>query len=112
MIRTSEGTLLRIFIGDSDRDGGQPLYKVLVRRAHEMGLAGATVLHGPLGFGRHAHLHTAKLADLSTDLPVVIEVVDAEEAVRRYLDDVHVRLADGLVTLERVTLVHFGPPEG
>ena len=112
MIRTSEGTLLRIFIGDSDREAGQPLYKVLVHRAHEMGLAGATVLHGPLGFGRHARMHTAKLADLSAYLPVVIEVVDTEEAVRRYLDDVHGRVAEGLVTLERVTLVHFGRPEG
>lgn len=111
MIRTSEGTLLRIFIGDSDRHEGQPLYKVLVERAHAMGLAGATVLHGPLGFGRHARLHTAKLAELSSDLPVVIEIVDAEEPIRAYMREVDAIVGEGLVTLESVRIVRYAGDE-
>ena len=108
MIRTSEGMLLRIFIGDSDRFEGEPLHKVLVRRAHAMGLAGATVLHGPLGFGRHARMHTAKLAELSSDLPVVIELVDADDAIQRYMKEVDVLVQEGLVTLEAVRIVKYG----
>jgi PII-like signaling protein len=110
MIRTSEGTLLRIFIGDSDRHEGQPLYKVLVQRAHAMGLAGATVLHGPLGFGRHSRMHTAKLAELSSDLPVVIELVDASDAIERYMKEVDALVIEGLVTLETVKIVRYGDP--
>lgn len=108
MIQTSEGTLLRIFIGDSDRHEGKPLYKVLVERAHAMGLAGATVLHGPLGFGRHSRVHTAKLAELSSDLPVVIELVDTEEAIQRYMKEVNTLVQEGLVTLEAVRVVRYG----
>lgn len=108
MIRTSEGTLLRIFIGDSDRFEGQPLHKVLVQRAHAMGLSGATVLHGPLGFGRHSRLHTAKLAELSSDLPVVIELVDSEANIQRYMKEVDVLVQEGLVTLETVKIVSYG----
>jgi hypothetical protein len=112
MIRTSEGTLLRIFIGDSDRFEGQPLHKVLVQRAHAMGLSGATVLHGPLGFGRHTRMHTAKLAELSSDLPVVIELVDADEAIQRYMKEVDVLVQEGLVTLEPVKIVSYGEKAG
>lgn len=108
MIRTSQGTLLRIFIGDSDRHEGQPLHKVLVQRAHVMGLAGATVLHGPLGFGRHSRMHTAKLAELSSDLPVVIELVDTDEAIQRYMKEVDSLVQEGLVTLETVRIVSYG----
>jgi len=108
VIRTSEGTLLRIFIGDSDRFEGQPLHKVLVRRAHAMGLSGATVLHGPLGFGRHSRVHTAKLADLSSDLPVVIELVDSDEAIGLYMQEVDALVQEGLVTLEKVRIVRYG----
>ena len=108
MIRTTEGTLLRIFIGDSDRYEGQPLHKVLVQRAHAMGLSGATVLHGPLGFGRHSRMHTAKLAELSSDLPVVIELVDADDAIQRYMKEVDVLVQEGLVTLESVRIVSYG----
>ncbi len=110
MIRTSEGTLLRIFIGDSDRHEGRPLYRVLVERAHAMGLAGATALHGPLGFGRHSRVHSAKLAELSSDLPVVIELVDSDEAIRRYMAEVDALVIEGLVTLEAVRIVHYDPP--
>ncbi|MFI5370591.1 MAG: DUF190 domain-containing protein [Candidatus Eisenbacteria bacterium] len=107
-MRTSQGTLLRIFIGDSDRHQGQPLYKVLVQRAHAMGLSGATVLHGPLGFGRHSRMHTAKLAELSSDLPVVIELVDTDENIQRFMKEVDVLVEEGLVTLEAVKIVHYG----
>ena len=112
MIRTSQGTLLRIFIGDSDRHEGQPLHKVLVQRAHAMGLAGATVLRGPLGFGRHSRLHTAKLAELSSDLPIVIELVDTDEAVMGFMKEVDALLQEGLVTLEAVKIVSYAaePP--
>lgn len=109
MIETSEGTLLRIFIGDSDQHEGEPLYKVLVRRAHDDGLAGATVLHGPMGFGRHSRLHTAKLAELSSDLPVVIELVDGEAAIRRFMTVVNELVQEGLVTLEQVKIVRYAP---
>jgi PII-like signaling protein len=108
VIRTSEGTLLRIFIGDSDRHEGQPLHKVIVQRAHAMGLAGATVLHGPLGFGRHSRVHSAKLAELTSDLPVVIELVDGEEAIRRFMREVDALVREGLVTLETVRIVRYG----
>ena len=108
MIRTSDGTLLRIFIGDSDRHENQPLHKVLVQRAHASGLAGATVLHGPLGFGRHSRMHTAKLAELSSDLPVVIEFVDTDEAIQRFMKQVDELVKEGLVTLEAVKIVSYG----
>lgn len=107
MIATSEGTLLRIFIGDSDRHEGHPLYKVLVQRAHALGLAGATVLHGPLGFGRHSRLHTAKLAELSSDLPIVIEIVDTDAAVQGFMKEVDALVQEGLVTLEKVRIVRY-----
>ena len=107
MIQTSEGTLLRIFIGDSDRHEGKPLYRVLVERAHAAGIAGATVLHGPLGFGRHSRMHTAKLAEVSSDLPVVIEFVDSQEVIQRFMTEVDRLVKEGLVTLEGVKLVRY-----
>lgn len=109
MRRTREGMLLRIFIGDSDRHEGKPLHHALVERARAQGLAGATVLHGPMGFGRHARLHTAKLLELSSDLPVVIEIVDTEEAIGRFLAEAGPMVGEGLVTLEKVTIVELGP---
>ena len=108
MMRTSEGTLLRIFIGDSDRHEGKPLYKLLVERAHEMGLAGATVLHGPLGYGRHSRVHNAKLAEVGSDLPIVIELVDAEATIQRFMAQVDTLVTEGLVTLEQVRIVKYG----
>ena len=76
-----EAVLLRIFIGESDRWEHQPLYEAIVLKARELHLAGATVLRGPMGFGKASRLHTAKILRLSTDLPMVIEIVDAEEKV-------------------------------
>lgn len=111
MIRTGEGTLLRIFIGDSDRHEGHPLHKVLVERAHAMGLSGATVLRGPLGFGRHSRMHTVKHAELSSDLPLVIELVDSDEAIRGFMKEVDLLVQEGLVTLEKVRIVKYGVEE-
>jgi PII-like signaling protein len=104
-----DGVLLRIFIGESDRDhaSGRPLYEAIVYRAREAQLAGATVLKGPLGFGRHSIMHSAKLLEMSTDLPIVIEIVDAEEKVRSFLPTVDELVSEGLVTLEAVRVLKY-----
>jgi len=102
-----EGTLLRIHIGESDRVGGKPLYEAIVLRAREQGLAGATVLRGSMGFGANSRLHTAKLLRLSGDLPIVIEIVDAAEKIEAFLPALDELLQDGLVTLERVRVLHY-----
>jgi uncharacterized protein len=110
-----DGVLLRIFIGESDREpgdgGGRPLFEAIVRRAREAHLAGATVLRGPMGFGRHSRVHTAKLFELSTDLPIVIEIVDAEEKVAAFLPTVDELVTEGLVTLEAVRIVRYVSPD-
>jgi len=108
MMQPGEGTLLRIFIGDSDRHEGKPLYKVLVQRAHEMGIAGATVLHGPLGYGRHSRVHSAKLAEVGSDLPIVLEFVDTQATIQRFMGEVDTLVTEGLVTLEQVRVVKYG----
>jgi PII-like signaling protein len=97
----SEGKLLRIFIGDSDRYEGRPLYEWLVIKAKEQGLAGATVLRGLMGFGANSRVHTAKIMRLSEDLPIIIEVVDTEEKIRAFLTDIEGVIKEGLVTLEK-----------
>jgi len=113
MNKPEDGVLLRIFIGESDRDpaGAGPLYEAIVRKARESHLAGATVLRGPMGFGRHSRMHTAKLLELSTDLPIVIEIVDAEEKVEAFLPTVDELVTEGLVTLEAVRIVRYVSPE-
>jgi PII-like signaling protein len=107
-----EGVLLRIFIGESDREKGRdrPLYEALVHRAREAHLAGATVLKGPMGFGRHSRMHAAKLLELSTDLPIVVEIVDSEEMVRSFLPVVDELVTEGLVTLEAVRVIKYVSP--
>lgn len=102
-----DAMLLRIFLGESNRWRGQPLYEALVLRARELHLAGATVLRGSLGFGATSRLHTAKLLRLSGDLPIVVEIVDTEEKVQSFLDACEGMIADGLVTLERVRVLHY-----
>lgn len=97
-----DGHLLRIFIGESDRHEGVPLYEWLVRRARERGLAGATVLRGLAGFGAHSRLHTAKILRLSTDLPIVVEIVDTIDKIEAFLPDVDDAVGEGLATVERV----------
>lgn len=101
------GKLLRIFIGESDRWQHQPLYEALVLKARELGLAGATVLRGPMGFGANSHLHTAKILRLSLDLPIVIEIVDGEEKIRTLLPFLDEMVLEGLVTLQDVQIVKY-----
>ncbi len=106
------GVLLRVFIGESDRDpaSGRPLYEAIVVRAREAHLAGATVLRGPMGFGRHSRMHAAKLLELSTDLPIVIEIVDAEEKINAFIPVVDELVSAGLVTLEAVRVLKYAGP--
>jgi hypothetical protein len=108
----ASAALLRIYTRERARDGGRPLYEAIVLKAREQNLAGATVLRGPMGFGQTKRLHNANILDLSGDLPLVIEIVDAEDklrAFRRTLDG----LKDiGLVTLEKVEILHYGQAAG
>jgi len=102
--------LLRIFLGEDDRFGHQPLYQAIVLRAREMHLGGATVLRGPLGFGHSSRLHTSKILRLSEDLPVVIEIVDSEERINEFLPVLDTMMGSGLVTLEKIRVIQYGPP--
>jgi len=102
-----EATLLRVFLGESDRWEHQPLYEAIVLKAREAHLAGATVLRGPLGFGKASRLHTAKILRLSTDLPMVIEIVDSEEKINAFLPMLETMIGGGLVTLEKVKVIHY-----
>ncbi|MBI4866067.1 MAG: DUF190 domain-containing protein [Candidatus Wallbacteria bacterium] len=105
-----EALLLRIFIGENDRFEGRSLFEAIVLRARELHMAGATVLRGPLGFGRSARLHTTKILRLSEDLPMVIELVDSEEKIRSFVETIRPMLGSGLVTLERVEVLQYGTP--
>jgi PII-like signaling protein len=102
-----DGYLLRVFVGESDRDGHHPLYESIVMKAREQGLAGATVLRGQMGFGKHSILHTAKILRLSEDLPMVIEIVDSLEKIEKFLPLLDEMIKDGLVTLETVKVIHY-----
>jgi len=102
-----DGYLLRIFVGESDRYGHHPLYESIVLKAREQGLAGATVLRGLMGFGKHSVLHTAKILRLSEDLPMIVEIVDSGENVEKFLPLLDEMISDGLVTLERVKVIHY-----
>jgi PII-like signaling protein len=104
MTLPKEGSLLRIFIGESDRHGGMSLYEWIVRSAKEHGLAGATVLRGLEGFGARSRVHTARILDLSTDLPIIVEIVDTLEKIEAFLPLVDAAVADGLATVERVQI--------
>ena len=106
-----QATLLRLFVGERDRHGHQPLYEAIVTKAREQGLAGATVLRGLLGFGASSVLHTAKLVEISDDLPMVVEIVDAEEKIERFLPVLEELMPSGLVTLEKVRVLQYGLPK-
>src|ERR1051326_9634994 len=101
------GKLLRVFIGESDRWHHQPLYEAIVLKARELGLAGATVLRGPMGFGANSRLHTAKILRLSMDLPLVIEIVDSDEKIQSFLPELDKMIGGGLVTLEKVKVLNY-----
>jgi hypothetical protein len=108
-----QGFLLRIFIGESDRWHGRPLYEAIVVKARELGLAGATVVRGPMGFGASSRLHTAKIYRLSEDTPVVIEIVDSEEKIHELLPHLDEMVMEGLLTLEQVRVIKYrGGTEG
>ena len=102
-----QAVLLRIFIGEDDRFGTSPLYEAIVLKARELHLAGATVLRGPMGFGKSSRMHTAKILRLSMDLPVVIEIVDSEEKMNALLPALEEMIGGGLVTLEKVKVIHY-----
>jgi len=102
-----DAVLLRIFIGESDRYQHRPLYEAIVRKARELDLAGATVLRGPMGFGKSSHLHTAKILRLSTDLPMIIEIVDSEDKVDAFLPVLDQMMGGGLVTLEKAKVIRY-----
>jgi uncharacterized protein len=106
-----EGTLLRIFLGESDKVDGKPLYEALVMRAKEQGLAGATVVRGIEGFGAASRIHTAKILRLSEDLPIVVEIVDTEEKIKAFMpavDELFQRSSSGgMVTLERAEVIRY-----
>jgi len=105
-----EATLLRLFVGERDRHGHRPLYEAIVLEAREHGLAGATVLRGSLGYGASSVLHTAKLLEVSDDLPIVVEIVDSEEKIQGFLPVLDGLMASGLVTLEKVRVLQYGLP--
>jgi PII-like signaling protein len=102
-----EAVLLRIFIGESDRWEHKPLYEAIVLKARELHLAGATVLRGPMGFGKSSRLHTAKILRLSMDLPLVIEIVDSEEKIQSFLPVLDKMMGGGLLTLEKVRVINY-----
>ena len=102
-----DGYLLRIFLGESDRWHGKPLYEAIVLKARELHLAGATVLRGPMGFGAHSRLHTAKVLRLSEDLPMLVEIVDRKEKIDELLPHIDDMVEEGLVTLERVQVIKY-----
>jgi uncharacterized protein len=104
--------LLRVFIGEDDRIDGKPLYETIVLKAREHGLAGATVLRGPMGFGHSSRLHTAKILRLSEDLPIVIEIIDSERKINEFLPVLDVMVKGGLVSLEEVRILRYGADLG
>ncbi|HMC81625.1 MAG TPA: DUF190 domain-containing protein [Candidatus Polarisedimenticolia bacterium] len=104
MMLPEEGHLLRIFVGESDKHDGMPLYEWIVRQARAQGLAGATVLRGVEGFGAHSRLHTAKILRLSEDLPIVLEIVDSREKIESFLPVIDGAIPEGMATLEKVQI--------
>lgn len=110
MTLPEEALLLRIFIGESDHHHGKPLYEQIVLKARELNLAGATVLRGVMGFGAASRIHTAKLLELSTDLPIVVEIVDAEDKIGLLMPFIDETVKGGLVTMERVKVLRYAHP--
>jgi len=102
-----EGTLLRIFVGESDRHHGKSLYEAIVLKARELNLAGATVLRGIMGFGADSRLHTMKVLRLSEDMPIIIEIVDTEEKIALIMPFIDESVREGLVTMEKVRVIMY-----
>lgn len=107
-----DSEILRIFIGESDKHEGRPLYEAIVEEARRRGMAGATVLRGMLGFGIHSRLHSAKVLRISEDLPMVVEIVDKPERIEAFIPDLEKMVADGLVTIEKVKVIVYRGKKG
>ncbi|MBN1240812.1 MAG: DUF190 domain-containing protein [Gammaproteobacteria bacterium] len=105
-----EAMLLRVFVGEHDRHGHAPLHEAIVQKAREQGLAGATALRGVLGYGASSVVHTAKILELSEDLPMVVEIVDTEAKIEGFLETLDGMMSSGLVTLEKVRVLQYGTP--
>ena len=102
-----ESVLLRIFIGETDQYHHKPLYEALVLKARTMHLGGATVLRGPMGYGKSSRIHTAKILQLSMDMPVIVEIVDSKEKINAFLPVLDEMMDGGLATLERAQVIHY-----
>jgi uncharacterized protein len=102
-----ESVLLRIYIGEEDRWEHRPLHEAIVLKARELHLAGATVLRGAMGFGKSSRIHTTKILRLSTDLPLVIDIVDSEEKINAFLPVLDTMMGNGLAILETVRVIHY-----
>jgi hypothetical protein len=103
-----DAMLLRVFFGENDKHKSRPLYEAIVMAARDAKLAGATVLRGPMGFGRTSRLHTTKILRLSEDLPLIVEIVDTEERIKAFLPTLDAMMGSGLVTLEKVQVLQYG----
>jgi len=103
-----DAVLLRIFIGESERSDGKPLYEAIVLKARELQLGGATVLRGPMGFGKSSHLHSAKILRLSGDLPMVVEIVDSQAKIDTFMPVLDKMMGSGLITVEKVQVLQYG----
>ena len=107
MTLSENGQLLRVFIGESDVWEGEPLYRAIVIKAKELGLAGATVLHGAMGYGANSRVHTTRLLELSTDLPIVVEIVDVADKVEALLPFLDQAVKEGMITIEAVRVLRY-----
>lgn len=106
-----EAVLLRIFFGESDKFHRLPLHEAIVLKAREMHLGGATVLRGHIGFGHSSRIHTSRFLRLSQDLPVVVEIIDSQEKIGRFLPVLDGMMASGLITMERAEVLQYGAEE-
>ena len=107
MIISEQGHLLRIFVGESDKFEGIPLYEWIVKKAKEHGLAGATVIRGLEGFGTHSQVHTSKILMLSEDLPIIIEIVDALDKIESFMPIIDDAIVEGMANLEKVDIKFY-----
>nr|WP_234713334.1 MULTISPECIES: DUF190 domain-containing protein [Rhodopseudomonas] len=107
-----QATLLRIFVDESDKHGDAPLYEAIVLRARKMQLAGATVFRGPTGYGESSQMHRADALRVRSELPLIIEIIDSEDAVARFLPVLDEMMPGGMATMERVEVIQYGQPGG
>lgn len=111
---SSKAKRLRIYIGESDRYKGKALFQALVEKAKELDLAGATVFRGLMGYGANSRIHTANIVDLSSDLPILVEIIDSEEYLARFLPFLDDMVGEGLVIIDEIEVIKYGskPPRG